>query len=59
MVTVHSVICYDNCIFITCKVEFMGLEKNFTHYRYDANFLHPTSYVYDPTNTKTETKGEI
>ena len=28
-------------------------------YRYDANFLYPTSYVYDPTNTKTETKGEI
>ena len=25
----------------------------------DAYFLHPTSYVYDPTNTKTETKGEI
>ena len=24
-----------------------------------ANFLYPTSYVYDPTNTKTETKGEI
>ena len=37
----------------------MGLEKNFTHYRYNANFLHPTSYVYDPTNTKTEIKGEI
>ena len=26
---------------------------------YDANFLHPTPYVYDRTNTKTETKGEI
>ena len=25
----------------------------------DWNFLYPTSYVYDPTNTKTETKGEI
>ena len=49
----------STCSFISCKVEFMGLEKNFTHYRYDANFLHPTSYVYDPTNTKTETKGEI
>ena len=24
----------------------MGLEKNFTHYRYNANFLHPTSYMY-------------
>ena len=31
---------------------------NFTHYRHEANFLYPTSYVYDPTNTKTETKGE-
>ena len=48
-----------NCSFISCKVEYMGLEKYFTHYRYDANFLYPTSYVYDPTNTKTETKGEI
>ena len=25
----------------------------------DINFLYPMSYVYDPTNTKTETKGEI
>ena len=49
----------SNCIFITCKDEFMGLEKNFTQYRYHANFLHPTSYVYDPSNIKTETKGEI
>ena len=49
----------SNCIFIKCKVEFIGLEKNFTHYRYDVNFLYPTSYVYDPTNTKTETTGEI
>ena len=24
-----------------------------------SNFLYLTSYVYDPTNTKTETKGEI
>ena len=24
-----------------------------------ANFLYPTSYVCDHTNTKTETKGEI
>ena len=29
------------------------------YYRYDANFLYPTPYVYDPSNTKTETKGEI
>ena len=36
----------------------MGLEKHFTHYRYDANFLYPTSYVYDLTNAKMETKGE-
>ena len=53
----HAMI--SNCIFINCNVEFMGLEKHFTHYRYDANFLYPTSYVYDPTNIKTETKGEI
>ena len=30
--------------------------KHFTHYRYDTNFLYPTSYVYNPINTKTETK---
>ena len=34
-------------------------EKHFTKYQYDANLLYRTSYVYDPTNTKTETKGEI
>ena len=28
-------------------------------YCYDANFLYPTSYVYDLTDTKTETKEEI
>ena len=35
--------------------------KSISHstYRYDANFLYPTSYVYDPTDTKTETKEEI
>ena len=49
----------SNCLFIRCKVEFMGLEKNLTQYRYDAKFQYPTSYVYDPSNTKTETKGEI
>ena len=27
--------------------------------RYDANFLYPTSYVYDPIHAKTESKGEI
>ena len=37
----------------------MGLEKHFTQNRYDVNFLYPTPYVYDPTNTKIETKGEI
>ena len=37
----------------------MVYEKHFTHYRYDANFLYPTSYVYDLTDTKTETKEEI
>ena len=49
----------SNCIFMWCKLEFMGLKKHFTHYQYDANFLYPTSYVYDLTNTKTETKEEI
>ena len=49
----------SNCIFIRCKLESMGLEKHFTHYRYDANFLYQMSYVYNPTNIKTETKGEI
>ena len=44
---------------VSSLAESMRLEKHFTHYRYDANFLHPTSYVYDPNNTKTETKGEI
>ena len=50
----------SNCNFIGCKVEFMGLESiSQLNYRYDANFLYPTPYVYDPSNTKTETKGEI
>ena len=39
--------------------ESIGLEKHLTQYQYDTNFLYPTSYAYDPTNTKTETKGEI
>ena len=35
--------------------------KSISHstYHYDANFLYPMSYVYDPTDTKTETKEEI
>ena len=37
----------------------LRVEKHFTHYQYDTNFLYPTPYVYDPSNTKTETKGEI
>ena len=49
----------SNCSFIRCQFEFMWLEKHFTHYRYDTNFLYPTFYVYDTTNTKTETKGEV
>ena len=36
-----------------------GWEMYFTQYRYDANFLYPTSYVYDLTDTITETKEEI
>ena len=34
-------------------------ENHFTRHQYDANFLYPTSYVYDLTDTKTETKEEI
>ena len=49
----------SNCIFINCNVEIIGLEKNVTHYRYDAKLQYPTSYVYDSTNIKTETKGDI
>ena len=32
-----------NFIFIRCKLESMGLEKHFKHYRYDTNFYiqHP------------------
>ena len=35
--------------------------KSISHstYRYDTNFLYTTSYVCDPTDTKTETKEEI
>ena len=44
---------------LAVRLNLWGWKKHFTHYQYDANFLHPTSYVYDLTNTKTETKGEI
>ena len=44
---------------LSSLAESMGLEKYFTHYQYDTNFLYPTSHVYDSTNTKTENKGEI
>ena len=33
--------------------------KIISQYWYDANFLYPTSYVYDLTDTKTEPKDEI
>ena len=33
--------------------------KIISHSTNDANFLYPTSYVYDHTDTKTETKEEI
>ena len=48
------------CILISVgyKIDWMGRKKLFTKYRCDANLLFP-SYVYDPTNTETETKGEI
>ena len=34
-------------------------QKHFTKYQCDANLLYPTSYVYNTTNIKIETKGEI
>ena len=33
----------------------MEWENLFTKKEYDENLKQPTSYVYDPTNTKTET----
>ena len=34
--------------------------KSFSHSADTTqNFLYPTSYVYDPSYTKTKTKGEI
>ena len=30
---------------LSSLAESMGLEKYFTHYQYDTNFLYPTSYV--------------
>ena len=30
-----------------------------TNYQYETNFLYLTSYVCDPTNTKTETKRKF
>ena len=44
---------------LAVRLNLWGWKKNFTHYRYDTKFLQPTSYVYDPTNIKTETQGEI
>ena len=37
-------------------VYFTGMvyENHLTQYRYDATFLYPTSYVYDPSYTKTK-----
>ena len=36
----------------------MGREKLFTNYQYHE-LISPTSYVYDPINTKTESRAEI
>ena len=49
----------SNYPFVSCKLYSMVYEKLFTQYRYDATFLYQTSYVYDLTDTKTETKEEI
>ena len=39
--------------------EWEGKSISQLKYQYDANVLYPTSYVYDPTNTKTETKRDL
>ena len=43
--------------FIGHNFDSMVYENHFIRYRYDANFLYPTSY--ELTDTKTETKEEI
>ena len=49
----------SNYPFVSCILYSMVYEKLFTQYRYDVTFLYPTSYVYDPSYTKTKTKVEI
>ena len=48
------------CIYICSSSNASQLvwEKHLTKYRYDAKITYSTSYVHDPTNTKTETKKE-
>ena len=35
----------------------MGWENRFTKKQNDENLIQPTFHLYDPTNTKTETKN--
>ena len=50
---------YSIAALLAVRLNLWGRKAYFTQYRYDANFLYPTPYVYDPSNTNTETKGEI
>ena len=48
----------SNYPFVSCKRYSMVYKKHFIQYRYDTNLLYPTSYVYDPSYTKTKSKVE-
>ena len=49
----------SNYPFVSCNLYSMVYEKHFIQYRYDSTFLYPTSYIYNPSYTKTKTKVEI
>ena len=49
----------SNYPFVSCMLYSMVYKKHFIQYQYDTTFLYPTSYVYDLTDTKTETNEEI
>ena len=50
---------YPTVSLLAVSFNLWGRKAFHTLYRYDANFIYPTPYVYNPSNTKTETKGEI